>query len=610
MNKFIARTLCAIALVATPSAVSGAERLCDPAHEDCRAILLELIRSENTAIDVAFWFMEDGRYSAELVKKAHAGVPVRVLVDPRSSESSPVNAQILAQLSLAGIPMRKRSASGILHWKMMLFAGQGVVQFSGANYSPDAFRPGEPYSNYVDEAIFFSDSVSIVQSFMRKYDDLWTDTAAYADYANAPASLRRRYPLHSIDPALNFAPAESYRKRALASYRAEPAAIDVIMYRITDRAHTDAIIEAVRRGVRVRLITEQQEYRNPERPWHSWNVDRLHMAGVEVRHRGHQGLNHQKSVLLHGRGMVIFGSSNWTSPSAVRQEEHNYFATAGWIVQWFQTQFERKWNNLAGPVETQPFTPLPPAAPVYDSPSFGAVNVPLSTSLRFDAGEFAHLYDIYLGTTPDPPLVAQNIELGPTEHRSRPRQYDLPLLAPQTTYYWRVVARTMAGRDSAGPLWSFTTGTAVAPPSPEPTPPPAPEPSPTPAPAAPPPTSCTTPDPFVSIGGGVCVGGGWVPAGLPSPGGVPPSPPAPPAAGGPGTTISCVTPAPAPSWVCVSGGWLPSSHPLASGGTTTPPPAGPGTAGSPGPSTCTIPDPFTSIGGGVCINGGWRPRGG
>jgi hypothetical protein len=495
----------------------------------------------------------------------------------------------------------------------MLFAGQRVVQFSGANYSANAFRPGAPYSNYVDEAIFFSDNAAIVQSFMRKYDDLWTNTEAYAAYANSPTSLRRRYPLYAIDPALNFPPAQSYRSRAVGRYNAERSGIDVIMYRITDRAHTDAIIAAVRRGVHVRLITEPAEYRNPDRPWHSWNVDRLHMAGVEVRHRAHEGLNHQKSIILRGQGMVIFGSSNWSSPSSDRQEEHNYFATAGWINQWFETQFERKWNNLAGVAETEPFVPLPPAAPVYSSPAFGALNQSTSTSLRFDAGEFAHLYDIYFGTSPDPPLIAQNVELGPTERGSRPRQYELPPLAPQTTYYWRVVARTVAGRESVGELWSFSTGATIAPlpPPPAPTPspaPPTPTPTPAPVPPAPGPVaagSCTTPDPFVSIGGGVCINGGWVPAGA---GGFTSPVPAPPSGGGSSTPSSsgCLTSMPAPGWVCVNGGWLPANHPLASGVTSTttpPPPSGNRTA------TCTIPDPFTSIGGGVCINGGWRPRG-
>ena len=37
--------------------------------------------------------------------------------------------------------MRNRTGSGILHWKMMLFAGQGQLEFAGANFAPFEFVP-------------------------------------------------------------------------------------------------------------------------------------------------------------------------------------------------------------------------------------------------------------------------------------------------------------------------------------------------------------------------------------------------------------------------------------------------------------------------------------
>ena len=101
--------------------------------------------------------MEDARYSAEFVRRAQAGVPVRVLVDTSANAGHPVNAQIIERAPDApAFPSAGATSSSILHWKMMLFAGQGQVEFSGANYSPDALVPDDPYRNYVDEAIFFT----------------------------------------------------------------------------------------------------------------------------------------------------------------------------------------------------------------------------------------------------------------------------------------------------------------------------------------------------------------------------------------------------------------------------------------------------------------------
>src|SRR4249920_1721434 len=89
----------------------GTERLCDVSFEDCRAPLLKLIQNETVEIDAAFWFMDDATLANALIKKFQVDrVPVRILMDPRAEDGHPTNAQILAQLASAGIPMRNRTA--------------------------------------------------------------------------------------------------------------------------------------------------------------------------------------------------------------------------------------------------------------------------------------------------------------------------------------------------------------------------------------------------------------------------------------------------------------------------------------------------------------------
>ena len=467
---FTVQLITAVILTLLICSTARAEELCDPSFEDCRARLINLIRNETVQIDVAFWFMEDQRYMTEIIKRWQAGVPVRLLVDPRSTTAGyPGNGPILTAFQNAGIPMRKRTASGILHWKMMLFAGQGVVEFSGANYSPDALDPAVPYSNYTDEAIFFCDDADIVNSFMTKYDDLWLNTTTYANYANITAPLNRVYQIFPKHPDLNFPETENYSNRATGRYNAETQKIDVIMYRITDERHTNAIIAAQARGVPVRLISDTFEYRKTTRLWHSYNLDRIWASGIPVRVRAHDGLNHQKSVVLYSQGMTIFGSSNWTSPSANQQQEHNYFTKKPWIFQWFVDQFERKWNNTnpVGALETQPFVPLPPDKPVNKTPANAALNqVASGMKLKWYGGPWAHLYDVYFGLDPNPALFAANQPLGPSETTAQQQSFTLPALQPGTRYYWRIVSKTMAGKTAIGPIWSFTTaGTPPVPPA-------------------------------------------------------------------------------------------------------------------------------------------------
>jgi phosphatidylserine/phosphatidylglycerophosphate/cardiolipin synthase-like enzyme/regulation of enolase protein 1 (concanavalin A-like superfamily) len=449
--------------------------LCDASSENCRTRVLTLIAAERVGIDVSFWFMDDARFSNALVKQWKTGVPVRVIMDPRANASKPVNATILSQLKSAGIPMRMKSSGDIAHWKGMIFAGQNTAEFSGANYSPYEYTPQQPYVDYSDEVIYFSDEPDVVPSLMRHFDDVWTDTTGYADYANVVDPTSRLYPLYPIAPEFNFPPDDSYFDRLHPLVRAEAqrpdGKIDVTMYRITDGRDADDLIFAAGQGIPVRLYAEPNEYRNPARLDDSYNIDRMFMAGVQIRMRAHIGLNHQKTVLLYSQGVAVFGTSNWSTASDDNQLEVNYFTTKTWFLQWFHDLFDRKWDNThvmpdgTFAAESTAFTPLPPDKPVYTAPAKQATGVdPAAATLKWTAGNWARQYDVYFGTSAVPPLLKTNVNLGPSQTPTDVKSFALPALQPGTTYYWQIVSKTMANIGATGAIWSFTTaGTAPAP---------------------------------------------------------------------------------------------------------------------------------------------------
>jgi hypothetical protein len=445
-----------------PPAAFAQERLCDTQYEDCRAPLLTLIQNETVGIDVAFWFMEDSRYVAELVRRKNAGVPIRVLVDQRANDSKRLNETILNAMRDGGLPMRDKYVGDILHFKMMYFRGQNVVEFSKANYADPEFVPIQPNVNYSDEAIFFTNDARLTSSFQARFDDLWTNTAQYKNLYNVTGALTRMCPTCTIHPSMNFPPAEDFSNRAVARYDAEMQGIDVLVFRVTDHRQADAMIRAAKdRRIPVRLITEPTEYRNTDRVWDSKHVDRMYMAGVQIKIRKHEGLMHEALVVMRGLGEVIFGSSNWTTASAGYQDEHNFFYEPSLnkpaFFQWFSDQFNRKWNDTVNYV---PFQPLPPDSPIYSAPSNGSSGVGTSVTLTWDGGPWSHLYDIYFGTNPNPPLLEAKKELGsPLE--GQVETFTVNNLQPGTTYYWRVVDRTWADLTNSGPVWSFmTAGTA------------------------------------------------------------------------------------------------------------------------------------------------------
>lgn len=481
MNKFLATsTVVALCLPgfsandvhaqAAGTAARGAGTyVCDVAYEDCRAPVLNLIRNETVGIDVSFWFMTDSRYSNEIVKRWKAGVPVRVIMDPRANTSKPANATQLTQLRDAGIPMLNKPFGDIAHWKGMIFAGQNVAEFSGANYSPYEYVFEIPYVQYQDESIYFSNEPDVVQSLMRRFDDVWVNSV-YTFYAN-PVSRVRSYPTsYTIAPEFNLPPDHSYTDRLLPLLNAETQGIDVVMFRITDARPADALIRAVARGVPVRLYAEPLEYRNPNRLEDSYNIDRMYMGGVHVRMRAHAGQNHQKTVRLIGQHTTVFGTSNWSTASDDNQLEVNYFTTKDWFYQFFADQFEWKWNNRlpdgSSSAQTTEFVPLAPNVPVYGAPAVSLDSVTLS----WYAGSWARKYDLYLGVGSNPPLYRADAQLGPSQSTSDYKSITVTGLLPGTSYAFKVVSKTMANVGAAGPLSRFTTSGAP-PQNPPPSPP-------------------------------------------------------------------------------------------------------------------------------------------
>jgi phosphatidylserine/phosphatidylglycerophosphate/cardiolipin synthase-like enzyme len=446
------------------------ERLCDPSFEDCYTPLLKAVQAETVGIDFAFYGIGLPAIADAIIRRHQAGVPVRIIVEPRANPKFPDNQSILDKFSAAGIPMRYKLGDGIVHTKMMLFAGQNKVVFSSSNFGDADLRPYDAYANYVDGAWYFSDDPALVNSFKTRHDDNWTNTVAYGNYANINGPLTRRYQTYPIDPSLNFLPsydlAQDYGARTIAQIDQENQRIDLTMYRVTDARICDALLRAVARGVPVRVLAEPDEYRFPVSRTGSeltgpYNIDRLYAAGVQIRMRKHLGLNHQKSLSLYGRGLTIFGSSNWSSPSFNYQEEHNYFTHKAWFFQWFVDQFNRKWNSAT---EYEPFVPQPPTVPVNLAPVNGTI-VGQSVQLNWEGGRWAHKYDVYLGTKENNlSLIAADVITGALGADGS-ESYLLSGLQNGVSYCWRVVGKTMANQAASGPTWCFTASNSATTPS-------------------------------------------------------------------------------------------------------------------------------------------------
>lgn len=103
--------------------------------------------------------------------------------------------------------------------------------------------------------------------------------------------------------------------------------------------------------------------------------------------------------------------------------------------------------------ETWSFTTAvaPPSAPTLSSPTNGATNQPTTVELRWNATMGAESYRVQVSTgSTFPSTVVDNQNVTVTSLQVGP-------LSNGTTYYWRVMAKGLAGSSDWSSVWSFST---------------------------------------------------------------------------------------------------------------------------------------------------------
>ena len=484
----IISALLAIGIVLGSSTLAvGQDRMFFPAMDNAQAEVIRMINAEQVRLDIATWYLNDGEITQAILNKHRSGVPVRLIGDRGSIfEADPNTRASFELLARNGVPIRLRYHPTwfpfIIHWKCGIFKGQGTVEFGSGNWTTDELKPFSA-TNFKDETALFSSDVTLLNAFLTIFDQVLGEHDGVSGLAGRLAGgdrsdLAVRLPRDQPRP-----PRTGQRQRSrndlVAGGRGTSAGSHVVDERdaVPDQSrdagdrhrhlpahdsgdHRCTHRQTPRRRRRSRLRRTDPVSKQLMAGYEltGANVDRLRAAGIPMKQRQHEGLMHMKTLITSN--IALNGSSNFTKNW---ERDHNYFISAQakpglWTT--MKNRFNVMWNDSVNYVPMRIQNPNPPA---NASPANSAANVPTTTALVWNRASWATSYDVYLGTSAgSQPLVGR---VDAVLNEDPPKQYSFtpsqPLL-PNTTYYWRVVARTFATEASAtADFWAFTTGAAV-----------------------------------------------------------------------------------------------------------------------------------------------------
>lgn len=134
-----------------------------------------------------------------------------------------------------------------------------------------------------------------------------------------------------------FSPGDACVDRLCGLFQSTERSADVCVYTITDDRLADALLDAHRRGIAVRIVTDNDKTFDA-----GSDVFRLSAAGLSIRVDTSEHHMHHKFVLFD-RQVLVTGSYNWTRSAAEYNEENLLVVYDPAALSAFQRLFDRLW---------------------------------------------------------------------------------------------------------------------------------------------------------------------------------------------------------------------------------------------------------------------------
>lgn len=146
----------------------------------------------------------------------------------------------------------------------------------------------------------------------------------------------------------HYSPGEDLERLDYEAIRSARRSLDIAMFSFTDVLLAQAVREAGRRGIRIRIYRDGNEYEREQaqaRRHHSAMQTLRGEANIRIRVKppGREYM-HLKQLCVDGR-LLRTGSANWSPSGEKREDDDAAYSTDPNAIEGFERDFESLWNR-------------------------------------------------------------------------------------------------------------------------------------------------------------------------------------------------------------------------------------------------------------------------
>jgi cardiolipin hydrolase len=137
-----------------------------------------------------------------------------------------------------------------------------------------------------------------------------------------------------------FSPGNDCLNAIISAIDHTKSSLKVCVFTISDDRITDALLQAHRRGIKIKILTDNEKLFD-----FGSDIKQLAFANVEIRTDNTKNHMHHKFAIMDNQ-TILTGSYNWTRSAAMYNHENIIVSNSKELVQDFLVEFDKLWKEM------------------------------------------------------------------------------------------------------------------------------------------------------------------------------------------------------------------------------------------------------------------------